>query len=138
MFNKRAILEGRVERGANWLDGHFGRRGWLPNIESERLDLKDGNTCMVGQLFPQTANTLKSNFVAMYQAKLMPTEMFTKRGFLLPEKAFWPWTPTSEDYAMLTDVWLDKMARLKAVSPAISPVQQKDLKELKVKAKGKR
>lgn len=112
------------------MDGIFGREGWLPNIESERLDLADGNRCMIGQMFPQTASTLYNNFQRVVNSGMLTKKMATQRGFFLPKEAWMSWTPTVDDYALLTDMWIEHMAYLKKPKEpeaVPSPIQQKDI-----------
>lgn len=124
---KRITLTTRVEHGVKWLDGFFGRNGWLPSIDGEILNIRNGDTCVIGQLFPQTATHLRNNFNNMVEKRLMPISSFQRRGFELPESSLIPWRPTVEDYALLTDIWLEKIGELNTPKPIISPIQREDL-----------
>lgn len=127
MFDKRQTLTKRVALGVKFLDGYMGREAWLPKIESEKLNLADGNTCMVGQLFPQHVRQMRSNFTAFVNSGALSKSDAVKCGFLLPEKPTFPWSPNHFDYDILTSLWLEKMAELKNPKSVVSPVQTKDL-----------
>lgn len=42
--------EKKANRGIAWLDKTFGREVWLKKIKLNKLDLGDGNTCMIGEV----------------------------------------------------------------------------------------
>lgn len=131
---KREILENRIEHGVRWLDGWFGRDGWLPVIEEERLDLAKGNTCMIGQLFPRHSSALRNNFTEVISSGVLSVKDARKRGFYLESSNFWPWIPDTEDYDLLTVMWLEKLAALKnPPMPTVSPIQQADLEKVKTR-----
>ncbi len=126
---KTAVMAHRVDAGARWLDGYFGRDGWLGTINTQRLDLANGNTCMIGQMFQGINDRLRDNFQAIIARGILSKEQAVARGFLLPRKAFLPWTPTNELYAELTTLWVEKLGALKqeAARGQLSPIQVADV-----------
>lgn len=116
--HKQRVLDKRVAAGAAFLDRTLTRGGWLPHVKAERLDLRDGNTCMIGQLFPQEAHSLRDNFTQFIRSNHMDTRRAERLGFYLTPRPFAPWSPGATYYADLTGAWKRKMAALKAEDEA--------------------
>lgn len=136
MTTKQKILQRRVNRGTAWLNSWFGEGNWANRIVGGNLNLARGNTCMIGQLFPQRAEAMYNNFNAVVRGGTLTVKQAKALGFLLPDSAILPWIPVSMDYGTLTDIWLDQVAQVqKSDAEATaektkgtpSPIQQKDL-----------
>lgn len=91
-------IDKRVSKGVAWLNRN--RKGWLDKIDLNRLNLRDPNTCIIGEVdgdyFETFGNTGKKNRKA---------EQF---GFTLPgaknKKSSW---------IELTQVWVKKIIELR-------------------------
>lgn len=127
---KMSVLSHRVEAGARWLDGYFGRDGWMNSINTRDLNLANGNTCMIGQMFRGINDAMRDNFTAIVARGILSSDQAVARGFYLPKKAILPWTPTNEYYAELTTLWVEKLGALKqeASRGTISPIQMEQPK----------
>lgn len=111
----------RIDAGVRWLDGYFGREGWVGTIDSRRLNLASGNTCMIGQLFRQEQQTMRDNFTQMIHNGTMTRKQATARGFYLPTRSPWPWVPTNELYTELTHLWIERIGQLRAAEKGLVP-----------------
>lgn len=117
-----------IDAGVRWLDGYFGREGWINTIETKRLDLSSGSVCMIGQLFQQKHQGMFDNFNYIVSKGLLNKESATRRGFYLPANAKF-WKPDSSYYVELTSLWVEKIAKLRVVElevtnhPTLSPIQ---------------
>ena len=113
MTLKRRLMEIRVSRGVRFLDRTLSRAGWLPNVDGENLDLGNGNKCMIGQLFPQSMRSLETNFARMINSGRLSKMQAKRCGFLLSAPGTGLIVCTRQNYEMLMDVWVDRMASLK-------------------------
>lgn len=111
---KQKVIARRVEAGTRWLDGYFGREGWLNAINTQGLDLGLAQTCMIGQMFGGINQQMRDNFNTIVSKGILDNNQATARGFFLPKESPWPWVPTNEMYAELTTAWVEKIGELKA------------------------
>lgn len=114
MFEKRKerIMHRSIERGTRWLDGYFGRAGWLGVLDKQHLDMEQSKTCVIGQMFGGIHQTMRDNFNTIIAKGIMTQKAAEKRGFYLRPSPWLPWTPRNEDYAELTAMWVEKISQL--------------------------
>jgi hypothetical protein len=53
-----------IRKGMAFLDNYFGRKGWVLDIDLEKLDLHNATTCVAGQLFETHAEQRAENIWA--------------------------------------------------------------------------
>lgn len=106
-------MQRAINNGVRWLDGYFGREGWVGVIDTKKLSLASGTTCVIGQMFQQEHQTLCDNFSAVIASGKMSREQATRRGFFLPSSAKYPWRPDNTYYTELTHLWIEKIGALR-------------------------
>lgn len=109
---KRATMQRAINNGVRWLDGYFGREGWVNIIDSRKLDLSSGRTCVLGQMFQEEHDTLRNNFQWVISSGKMTQAQARTRGFFLPSETA-PWAPDNSYYQELTNLWIEKIGELK-------------------------
>jgi len=101
-------LPSQIERGVLFLDTLFEGRSWLPQINLETLDMMFLNKDIMAQV-SGLEDIGYSEYFAMLEMMKLNHEAQYECGFNLKDG-------DSSDYAMLTQLWKDKISGLRQES----------------------
>jgi hypothetical protein len=96
------LIKNAVDRGAEYLDRVM--PGWATRIDVGRLDLSDGQTCILGQLYGEGGYSRGA-----HQLFLLHGLTVRDCGFELPLGAWRP-LPVARLYQPLQDAWIAAIA----------------------------
>lgn len=97
MTNFSTLLK-RTERGVKFLDKTFGRKKWLKKMNVGKLDMGDGNICMIGEI--------AGDYDKLADDYGITTKQSEQLGFTLDD--IWE----DAEWDMLTRAWALTLGRL--------------------------
>ncbi len=96
------LYDKRVSDGIKWLNKN--RPGWVKKIKLSKLDLGDGETCILGQAF-------KQDFTDVVRDNEFLDENAYRLGFYEDSDKD---EDDEEDYDLLTAIWYEKIKCMKS------------------------